>query len=122
MPFSIYLDDCSDDDYLINLLRHAGYVIVSPRDGGTLGWDDADHLEYATQHGHALLTHDPQDFQALHNVWQSQGRQHPGLLLVYQDNDSSRDMTANDIVRALENLLASGLPIVNTIHTLNHWR
>ena len=122
MPLSIYLDDCSDDDRLINLLRRAGYVVVSPRDAGTVGWGDSDHLKYAAQHGHALLTHNPQDFRDLHNLWQTPGRQHSGILLVYRDNDLSKDMTANDIVRALENLLVSGLPIANHIHPLNHWR
>lgn len=122
MPLSIYLDDCSDDDRLINILRRAGYVVISPRDAGTLGWDDADHLQYAAQRDYALLTHNPQDFQDLHNVWQAQGRRHSGILLVYQDNDLLKDMTANDIVRALANLRASGLPMTNDIHTLNHWR
>jgi hypothetical protein len=67
MPFSIYPDDCSDDDSLINLLRHAGSVIVSPRDIGTLGSGDADHLDYAARQGHALPTHNPRDFRTLHN-------------------------------------------------------
>lgn len=107
---------------LLMYSARAGYVVVSPRDAGTLGWDDSDHLEYAAQHGHALLTYDPQDFQDWHHLWQSQGRQHSGIFLVYQDNDPSRDMTANDIVRALANLQASGLPITNNIHVLNHWR
>jgi hypothetical protein len=31
-------------------------------------------------------------------------------------------MTPQDIVRALEKLLASGLLVANDIHILNHWR
>jgi hypothetical protein len=87
-----------------------------------LGWNDSDHLDYAAQHGYALLTHDPEDFQDLHDLWQAQGQQHSGVLLVYQDNDASKDMAPSDIARAIENLLASGLPIVNNVYTLNRWR
>jgi hypothetical protein len=32
------------------------------------------------------------------------------------------DMEPPDIVQALGNLIASGLPIANEIHVLNHWR
>lgn len=122
MKVSIYLDDCSDEDLLIARLQQTGYGVISPRQRGTMGWDDHDHLEYAAQHGHALLTHNPRDFQNLHEAWRAQGRQHGGIFLIYRDNDPSKDMTANDVVRALESLLASGLSIVNNIHTLNHWR
>ncbi|MCS6860835.1 MAG: hypothetical protein NZT92_11010 [Abditibacteriales bacterium] len=33
-----------------------------------------------------------------------------------------KDMTKPDIVRAIGNLLAAGLPVVNEVHILNHWR
>jgi hypothetical protein len=122
MSLSIYLDECSDDNLLIALLRHAGHVVVSPRQAGTVGWNDPNHLEYAAQHGYTLLTKNPDVFQDLHNLWQIQGRPHAGILLVYQDNDLSKDMTVQDLVRALEKLLASGLPVANDIQVLNHWR
>ena len=122
MPLSIYLDDCSDEDLLIARLKGAGHTAVSPRNTGTMGRDDAEHLEYASQHGHSVLTHNPSDFQDLHKLWQTQRRQHRGILLIYRDNDPSKDMTAAEIVAALDNLLASGLSITNCIHVLNHWR
>src|SRR5438874_799577 len=81
-----------------------------------------DHLEYAARHRLVLLTHNPQDFIDLHELWKMHERQHSGILLVYRDNNPSKDMTAADIVEALEKLLASGLPIENTVNTLNHWR
>jgi Domain of unknown function (DUF5615) len=122
MPFSIYLDDCSDENLLIARLRQAGYVVVSPRECGTVGMDDRDHLEYASRHGHALLTQNPQDFIDRHEEWQEQGLQHAGILLVYRDNDPTRDMTAADILRSLGKLLTSRLAIRNSIQVLNHWR
>jgi len=122
MPLTVYLDDCSDDNLLIARIKQAGHDVISPRGIGTAGIDDRDHLEYAARHRLVLLTHNPQDFIDLHELWKMHERQHSGILLVYRDNNPSKDMTAADIVEALEKLLASGLPIENTVNTLNHWR
>lgn len=122
MPFSLYLDDCLDWDLLIVLLRHAGHTVISPRDVGTRNWDDPDHLTYAAQQGYVLLTKDCDDFTQLHHDWQAQGRAHAGIFLVYYEGDVSKDMKPHDIVRAIGNLLASRLPVVNEVHVLNHWR
>lgn len=122
MSLSIYLDDSRDADLLIALLRNAGHTVVSPRDTGTHGWDDPDHLEFAAQHGYVLLTSDPDDFEDLHDDWQSQGRQHAGMFFVHYEGDVTKDMTPHDIVRAIGNLLTAGVPIANQIHRLNHWR
>jgi hypothetical protein len=47
---------------------------------------------------------------------------HPGVLIVRMDSDPKRDMKPHEIVRALENLIASNLAIPNHCHVLNHWR
>jgi hypothetical protein len=122
MPLSFYLDDCSDEDLLITLLRHAGHTVISPRQARTVGWYDSDHLDYASRHDFTLITHNPQDFRYLHRMWQAQGLQHSGIFLIYRDNDPSRDMTPVDILRAIDRLIAAGLPINNMVHILNQWR
>ena len=70
----------------------------------------------------ALITKNPRDFWLLHGQWQSAGRAHSGILLIYEDNIKGKDIEPSDIVRALANLLASGQPIASEIHVLNHWR
>ena len=122
MALTIYLDDCSDDDDLLAFLTQAGHTVITPRAAGTKGWDDPDHLEYAASHGYVLLTHNPRHFNTLHQSWQAQGRTHAGIFLIYRDNNVRKDMTHADVVRAIGNLLALGLPIVNEVHTLNRWR
>jgi len=99
MPLTVYLDDCSDDNLLIARIKQAGHDVISPRGIGTAGIDDRDHLEYAARHGLVLLTHNPQDFIDLHELWKMHQRQHSGILLVYRDNNPSKDMTAADIVQ-----------------------
>jgi Domain of unknown function (DUF5615) len=118
----LYLDDCLDGDYLIALLRRAGHTVDSPRQLGTRGIDDPEHLELAAQRNRALVTQNVGDFLELHRTWQNEGRLHGGILLIYQENDRGKDMEPPDIVRAIGNLLASGLPIANQVHVLNHWR
>lgn len=119
---TLYLDDCADDTLLERRLAQAGYTVVTPRSAGTKGRHDPDHLHYAAQHGYALLTSNPADFVALHQQWNAAGQTHTGILLVYYDNIKAQDMKPRDIVSALENLIASGLPLTNAIYNLNQWR
>jgi predicted nuclease of predicted toxin-antitoxin system len=118
----LYLDDCLDSDALIAHLTNAGHDVVSPRSVGASGQLDPDHLAFAAHQCLPLLTKNPSDFRILHSTWMAQGRAHAGILIVCLDNIKWKDMRAHDIVRALGNLLASGVPIANEIHILNHWR
>ena len=88
----IYLDECADHDLLAYFLRQAGHTVQTPRDANKKGVDDPEHLEYATQHQYVLLTLNPQDFVNLHHQWRQQNRSHLGILLVYRENDVTRDM------------------------------
>jgi hypothetical protein len=118
----IYLDDCADDDDLVSFLSQAGHTVYTPRSEGTLGTSDDRHLEHAAARGLTLLTQNPADFRELHDGWRAQGRGHSGILLIYQDNIRGKDMGLADLVRAIDNLVGSGLPVANEIHVLNQWR
>lgn len=122
MPLSLYLDDCADDDTLAALLRQAGRQVSTPRVAGTSGASDHEHLDYAARHDYTLLTKDPDDFVNLHNQWQAMNRTHSGILLIYEEKEIDKNMSRAQIVVAIDNLVASGIPIANEIHTLNHWR
>jgi hypothetical protein len=52
----------------------------------------------------------------------SSGGSHPGILLLHFDNNPTRDLTPRGIATAIEKLEASGAPITNELHVLNHWR
>jgi hypothetical protein len=118
----LYIDDCIDNDWLAAALARAGHRVVTPRSVGTRGIRDPRHLEHATANGLVLLTRNPTDFDELHKEWQAQGRAHSGILVVCMDNIKGKDMSPADVVRAIANLVASGLPVANEIHVLNHWR
>jgi hypothetical protein len=57
----------------------------------------------------------------LHSLVIQSGGQHPGILAIRKDN-SPRDMTPSQVVRAVNRLLAAGTPIANQLIVLNHWR
>ncbi len=122
MPLSLYLDDCADDDTLAALLRRAGHQVHTPRVAGTSGVSDDEHLDYAARHGYTLLTKDPDDFVDLHDQWEAMNRTHSGILLIYEEKEVSKNMSRTQIVVAIDNLVASGIPIANEVQTLNHWR
>ena len=122
MSLTIYLDGCSDHNCLIHSLTRVGHSVISPWIADTKDWDDPDHLEYAAIHGYLLLTHTPSDFLRLHRDWQERGRMHSGIFVIYRDNNVRKDMSYADTVRAITNLLSSGLSIVNEIYILNQWR
>jgi hypothetical protein len=102
----------------VRLLRQVGWEVVSPFDAGIVGQLDEVHLAYATSQGLILLTKNPRDFEELHTRFP----QHSGILAVYQDNDPTKDMSVADILRAIQNLIAAGMPITGQFIPLNAWR
>lgn len=75
-------------------------------------------MRYAIADGRVVLTHNCSDFEELH----AEIAAHPGIVAIYQDNDRQRDMTHDDIVRALQHLAKSGAALENSFHVLNVWR
>ena len=88
MALNLYLDDCSNSDLLADLLRQAGHRVARPTDDGVGldGEDDQIHFGFAVAHGLAIITKNPADFKALHDV----NPRHYGILAIYQDNDPAR--------------------------------
>lgn len=118
LSLKIYLDDCAYTKKLVMFLRSAGHHVVTPADAGTSKVEDVVHFQFAVSQDLVLLTKNPKDFDDLHNA----NPRHPGILVIYQDNDPDRDMTLGDIVRSIANLETAGVPIPGNYHILNSWR
>ena len=119
---NLYLDDDSAKALLAKLLRKVGHQVTVPAGVGLSGADDPEHLLHAVHQTLVLLTRNHDDFRVLHLLVQATSGRHPGILVVRRDNDPTRDMMDRDIVRAIGNLEADGVPIENELHVLNHWR
>ena len=118
----IYLDDCADDDDLIELLMHSGHEVKTPRSEGLRGAADLIHMDHAAEHDLVLLTRNPADFIALHEEYLAAGKAHAGILLVYSGRVRGKSITLSEVVGAIRHLESSGLPIANDVHNLNLWR
>jgi hypothetical protein len=119
---NLYLDDDSAKTSLVRSLRRAGHIVTIPADAGLAGAADPRHFRHTVEESLVLLTRNHDDFEDLHALLQAAGGSHPGVLVVRSDNDPSRDMRDRDIVRAIANLEAAGVPVANEFHILNHWR
>jgi hypothetical protein len=84
------------------------------------GDDDPVHLTHAVLQDRVLLSYNYRDFEQLHDLVVAVQGHHPGILVVRKDNDPKRDLTMHGIVRALAKLIASGAPIADEYHILNH--
>src|SRR4051794_19556481 len=90
--------------------------------GGRSSVTDPRVLIRAIGNGRPVLTRDYEDFADLHDLIRAAGGHRPGLLIVRFDNDPRHNLTHRGIASALAKLEASGVPIPDQIHVLNHWR
>jgi hypothetical protein len=118
----IYLDDDSAAALLARLLQAEGHDVVVPDQVGNRGIEDPAHFLYAILDGRAVLTHNHEDYELLHDLVVGSGGHHPGVLVVRRDNDRKRDLGPKGIVRALRKFIKSGAPIADELVILNHWR
>jgi hypothetical protein len=118
----LYLDDNLTDRRVIAELQRASHTVVRPADLGAAGAADAHHFAHAIRHTAALLTRNYKDFIALHDLIRVAGGHHHGLLLVYLENDPTRDITPRSLATAIARLEAAAVPLVDQVYVLNHWR
>ena len=117
----LYLDDDCASLQLLRTLRSAGHDVESPRDAGTVGKPDAVHLIHCITNRRIVISRDHGDFELLHVLVRASGGQHPGILVIREDN-SRRDMTPPQIARAIGKLVAAAAPTTNEYIILNQWR
>ncbi len=118
----LYLDDDSASPLLAKLLRKAGHDVQMPSVVGMVGAPDAVHLTHAIGDDRVCLTKNHDDFWILHNLLKQARGYHPGIFVVRQDNDATRDLTPKGIVNAIRKLEAAEMPIQNEFIVLNQWR
>ena len=87
-----------------------------------VGQPDPVHLTRAICDGHVCLTKNYDDFWLLHNLLMQAKGDYPGIIVIRQENDPTRDLSAKGIVVAIRKLEMSGAPIGNEYIVLNHWR
>jgi hypothetical protein len=109
------LDENLRSKELRSRLLAGGHEVIDAE----LGLSDPEVWVFAQQHHAVVLTGNAVDFEPLARA----AEHHPGLLLVYRDNDPRRDMTSADIATAVGNAEAANGGVLNgRILVLNQFR
>jgi predicted nuclease of predicted toxin-antitoxin system len=119
---NLYLDDDSINPLLVKFLRADGHDVQLPANVGLAGKTDPAHLRYSIKSNRVLLSHNHDDFQALHYLVTESTGHHPGILMVRRDNDVSRDLTPRGIALAVNKIAASGMVLRDKFQIVNQWR
>lgn len=117
MSLRLLIDEDSLAKVLVKMLREAGHDVVTVNEIGLNGQTDPVVLEYAKQNNRIVLTHNCQDFEKLHQ----KNPIHAGILSIYENKDYSKNMSRQEIVKAIANLETAKIPLLGQFVALNHW-
>ena len=135
LPLSLRLliDEDSQAKPLVSLLRKSGHDVETANEASLSGKEDFLVLDYARVKNRILLTQNCDDFEgegcavtrripnhlveALHQA----NSEHPGILAVYQNNDRSKDMSREEVVKAIANIETAKIELTNQFISLNQW-
>jgi hypothetical protein len=95
-----------------------GHDVVAIGELEMNGTPDADVFDLAQSLARVLLTHNVDDFHALHLARPG----HQGVIAVYRDADPRKNMNHAQIAVAIRRLETLRVTIAGDFHVLNHWR
>jgi predicted nuclease of predicted toxin-antitoxin system len=118
----IYLDEDVAQPLLAKLLRGAGHDILMPGDVGMLGKSDAVQFGFAIRQNRVVIIANHEDFEDLHDLILIATGHHLGVLVFRRDNDPTRDMSLQAMVRAIAKVDAALPDLRDVFQVLNQWR
>lgn len=117
MSLRLLTDEDTQAKLLVILLQKAGHDVKTINELNFTGKVDALVLDYAKQENRVLLTRNCKDFENLH----LENPNHPGILAIYSDSNSAKNLSYKEIVKAISNLEAANIPLIKQFIALNHW-
>lgn len=118
MSLKILIDEDSQAKLLVKKLRDTGYDVKTVAEAGLNGRADSIIFEYAKSSKRVLLTQNCADFLALHQA----DPDHHGILLVYKNSSPEKDMSVDQIVSSIANVMNSGIDPRKQVIALNPYR
>ena len=88
MKLGLYLDEDSQDRYLVRALRARAVDVVTALEVNMIERDDDEQLEWATSQGRAIYSFNVADFYRLHTLLLKEGKSHGGIILARQQQYS----------------------------------
>lgn len=122
LPLSLLVDECMQNKELVAKLRAAGHDVLTALEGNLIRKPDHAVFQTAIETNRIVITSNCGDFVALSKIRLSKKRgEHPGIFLVYRYNVRAREMSQDDIIKAISNLIDTGIEIANSCHSLNEY-
>ncbi len=112
------MDEDSQSRAQLNLLRADGHDVVAIGELGKNGAPDPEVFDLAQRLKRVLLTHNAEDFHELHRERPG----HQGIIAVYRDSDSRKNMSHAQIASAILRLENLQVTIEGGFQVLNRWR
>jgi predicted nuclease of predicted toxin-antitoxin system len=112
------VDEDSQVRAQLNLLRADGHDVVAIGELEKNGTADPEVFDLAQSLERVLLTHNAEDFHALHRERPG----HQGIIAVHRDADPRKNMNHAQIAAAIRRLETLRVTIAGDFHVLNHWR
>jgi hypothetical protein len=114
----LYFDEDAMDEDVVDALRIRGVDVLTPLEAKTLGRDDINQLDFATERRRVLYTFNQGHFHQLHIQYVTGGRPHAGIILGQQQRFS-----VGEQMRRLLKIIAakSAEDIENQIVFLSSW-
>jgi hypothetical protein len=100
MPIRLYIDEDAMAGILVKGLRARGADVATVFEEQMTGRSDEEQLEYASERNRTLYTFNVGDFCRLHKEYQSQGKSHAGIIVVYR-----KRYAAGEQIRRLSDLI-----------------
>ena len=98
----IYLDE-NVHVLIAKIIQSHGFKAVTTQDVGRKGASDFAQLQYASEQGYAILTHDRTDFEELAAEYFASGTNHCGIVIVA---DNSPQAIARRMISILNDFTA----------------
>lgn len=78
---TLYLNENINPE-LVKLLAQFNVNAVHTYDVGNEGANDEFQLEYASERGYVVVTHNRRHYRKLHNDWTNSGKKHAGIIVL----------------------------------------
>lgn len=121
MALKLLVDECILDKRLSRKLLDAGHDLKTVEDAQLRRKSDQAVFEAAIAEDRLVITINCSDFVDLSDTKIKKGGSHPGILLVYRHNDLSKEMSSDQIVKAIANLEGTVFDLKNGCHKLNDY-
>lgn len=119
MAVRLLVDECLQARLLVSKLIEAGHDVQTASQAGVVRVRDEAVFAKAIAENRIVLTVNCNDFVVIAQAIISQGEHHPGVFMVFLQNDPNRDMSYDCIVKAIANLESTQLPLADSCHSLN---